>query len=108
MNRRSAQRYPLEASAVLVVPGEHGPVVCTGRTVDVSLGGCRVAFDEALPGAVGAGVLLVRTSDRELAMLTAPLTGDAAASVETGLRFVQPTEPDDAWPTLVEGLAATP
>ena len=104
MNRRSAPRYPLRAPAVLVTAGDAGPEVCTGHTVEVSTGGCTVELDQPLEGATAEGVLLVRIEDRELAMLTGPITAQAAAAERLGLRFVAATEPDPAWAELVASL----
>jgi hypothetical protein len=106
MNRRAAPRFPLHAEVVLVTAGPDGPELSTGRTIEVSLGGCSVQLDEPLEGATTSGVLLVRIEGRELTMLTAPISGSAAAADRLGLRFVAPTEPDGAWSELVDRLAA--
>jgi hypothetical protein len=106
MNRRSAPRFALQAEVLLVTAGPDGPELSTGHTVEVSLGGCTVQLDEPLEGAATAGVLLVRVEDRDLTMLTAPITDHATASQRVGLRFVAPTEPDASWGELVDRLAA--
>ena len=105
MNRRSAPRFELAAEVTLVTAGPDGPELSAGRTTEVSLGGCTVELDQPLEGACPSGVLLVRVDGRELTMLTAPITGHAAAAERVGLRFVAPTEADTAWAELIESLA---
>ena len=106
MNRRSAPRFDLVAEVVLVTAGPDGPELSRGRTVEVSAGGCSVELDQPLEGECGSGVLLVRLDGRELTMLTAPITSQAAAAERVGLRFVAPTEADTSWAELIGSLPA--
>lgn len=105
MNRRNAPRFPLVADVLLVTPGPDGPELSTGRTVEVSIGGCTVELDRPLEGATSSGVIQVHVDGCDLTMLTAPITGQAAAAERLGLRFVAPTEADPAWAELIDSLA---
>lgn len=105
--RRSAARHAVEVEVVLVVTGEDGPEVHCGRSVEVAEGGCTIRLPYA-PGSTRAGgVLVVRTPQGPISMLTAPITSAAGSSEMVGLRFVQAVERDDAWERFVHSVAAT-
>jgi hypothetical protein len=104
VNRRNAARHPLDAEVLLVTPGEDGPVVRTGRSVEVSAGGCSVRLDEPLGDSAPSGVLVVRAAGTEMTMLSGPVRTDPGEPHVVGLRFVPPTEHDDTWPEFVGSL----
>ena len=114
-NRRAAGRQALDAEVLLVTAGEDGPVVRTGRSLEVSAGGCTLRLDEPLDGPAPNGVLIVRTpgtdgdgsnGGTELRMLSGPVRAEPGEPRVVGLRFVPPTEHDGSWSELVESLAS--
>ncbi len=107
INRRTTARHALDAEVLLVTAGEDGPVVRTGRSREVSAGGCSVRLDEPLDRSAPSGVLVVRAGGTEMTMLSGPVRTEPGEPHVVGLRFVPPTEHDATWSDFVESLAAT-